>query len=409
MSSATTSLKGMFGRVGQLFRKPELQKHANTGRKVLMRPTVPPTTRWTTGQISVTPEDGQRRLTDMLCRQYDVSRAFVHRLLREGKVTVMRARPVEALPGTDVGIADPAMVKTWAPRENMRVIAGDLITMAEVILPPRTNIVLPKSNVLTEKTIEYMRSLVIHKDDRLIVINKPAGLAVHSGPGSATHIEGWLGALQYDAEIAPLLVHRLDKGTSGVLLLARTRDVAADLAARFRESHLDASVEKVYWALVRGMPDKRNMEGEIVTNIYRTAKTPNERMTSFADRRSDLLDEGKVAITRYRWMQLHLRRSPREKLSLIELQPLTGRTHQLRVHMAEQLKLPIFGDYRYFRNQLPNLKLHLHCYRITLKNWNDGKPLTIKASIPRHFIETMHDHPLKLNTVPKHALKRRAK
>lgn len=132
-------------------------------------------------------------------------------------------------------------------------------------------------------------------------------------------------------------------------------------------------------------------------------------MTSFADRRADLLDEGKPAITQYRWLQLHEKRKPvREKLSLMELIPMTGRTHQLRVHMAEQLQLPILGDYRYFRNQLPNLSLHLHCYRVTLRDWlGIGKHLTIKASIPRHFIDTMNEYPLKLNTVPEFARKKR--
>lgn len=129
-------------------------------------------------------------------------------------------------------------------------------------------------------------------------------------------------------------------------------------------------------------------------------------MTSFADRRSDLLDEGQVAITRYRWLQLHLQRKPRrEKFSLMELVPLTGRTHQLRVHLAEQLQLPVVGDYRYYPHQVPGLKMHLHCYRVTLKNWMDGEDLTVRAPIPAHFVQTMHSHPLKLDDVPKFAQK----
>jgi 23S rRNA-/tRNA-specific pseudouridylate synthase len=125
-------------------------------------------------------------------------------------------------------------------------------------------------------------------------------------------------------------------------------------------------------------------------------------MTSFADRRADLMDEGKPAITKYRWLQRHERREPREKFSLIELIPMTGRTHQLRVHLAEQLRLPIIGDYRYSSSQPAGLKLHLHCYRITLKGWlPGGAPLTVKASIPTHFVETMQSHPLVLNEIPK--------
>lgn len=131
-------------------------------------------------------------------------------------------------------------------------------------------------------------------------------------------------------------------------------------------------------------------------------------MTSFADRRSDLLDEGKVAITGYRWLQEHegRREGVRERVSLIELTPLTGRTHQLRVHLAEQLKLPILGDYRYYPNQPADLDLHLHCYRVTLHGWLvGGKDLTIKAPIPPHFVATMHTHPLKLHEPPKFARK----
>jgi 23S rRNA-/tRNA-specific pseudouridylate synthase len=434
MSSApsTTGLRNVLGRVGQFFQKPNKVPDAPIS-KVMVRPTVPPTTRWTTGQISVTKADSQRRLTDMLCRQYDVSRAFVYRLLREGKVTVMRAREMEVQEGEKAGIAEPSNIKHWAPRENMRVLAGDLITLTEIILPPRNLSVKPAGKELSEKVIEFMKSLVIYKDERIIVINKPSDLAVHSGPGITTHIEGWLEALQYEAEIPPLIVHRLDRGTSGALLLARTREVAAQLSERFRDSHLDKGIEKVYWAMVRGKPDRSHKSGEIVTNIYKAAKAPNERMTSFADRRAELLDEGKVAITRYRWLQVHEKRKPvREKLSLMELTPITGRKHQLRVHLAEQLKLPVLGDYRYFRNQLPSLKLHLHCYRITLRNWWNGnnkkgneegakdgegeksgkggesdkkRHLTIKASIPKHFIETMNEYPLKLNQIPKFALK----
>lgn len=122
------------------------------------------------------------------------------------------------------------------------------------------------------------------------------------------------------------------------------------------------------------------------------------------------MDEGKPAITNYRWLQLHERRPPgggqREKFSLLELTPLTGRTHQLRVHLAEQLGLPIVGDYRYFSHQPPHLDLHLHCYRVTLHNWlGPGKDLTIKAPIPPHFVATMHSHPIKIDEPPRFARK----
>lgn len=272
MSSAVGGLRGVLDRVGQAFHQPLnrigqifRQPPAPEVGKKLVYPVVPKTTRWTTGQISVSPLDGQRRLTDMICRQYDVSRTFVYRLLREGKVTVMRGRPVEVAVTEgemDSSSVPATMVKEWRPRENMRVQAGDLITFSEVILPPRKDLIQPTSQNLTQDAIDYMRSLQIYKDERIIIINKPAGLAVHAGPGIKEHIEGWLGALQYDLPIAPLIVHRLDKGTSGALILARTREIAAELAKKIRENQVDKSIEKIYWAIVKGKPDKKHMKGE---------------------------------------------------------------------------------------------------------------------------------------------------
>lgn len=150
----------------------------------------------------------------------------------------------------------------------------------------------------------------------------------------------------------------------------------------------------------------------IVTNIYKISdKENNEKMTSFADKRRDILDQGKVAITKYRWLHEHLQSEPkREKFSLLELIPVTGRTHQLRVHMAEQLKLPIVGDYRYYPMQVAGLKMHLHCRRITLWDWSgEGKHLTVIAGLPDHFSKTMESHPIKLHGRPKFAVKKKKK
>ena len=132
-------------------------------------------------------------------------------------------------------------------------------------------------------------------------------------------------------------------------------------------------------------------------------------MTSLPDRRCDILDEGRVAMTRFRQVALHIRKRrqgektgpKRERLALVELQPLTGRTHQLRVHLAEQLDSPILGDLKYGRGQVAPGPLHLHSRKVILKDYPEaGKDLVIKAPPPSHFVRTMLSHPLFLRERP---------
>lgn len=142
-------------------------------------------------------------------------------------------------------------------------------------------------------------------------------------------------------------------------------------------------------------------EGRIVTNIYRSAA---DRMTSIADKRSEVLDDGKVAITRFRTSGLYIRRQDlrRQKLSMVEFRPLTGRTHQIRVHAAEQLGTPIAGDLKYARSQITSGPLHLHSRRLVLQNYPvAGRRMTFQAPIPAHFIKTMEQFPLFLREKPR--------
>ena len=151
-------------------------------------------------------------------------------------------------------------------------------------------------------------------------------------------------------------------------------------------------------------------EGRVISNIYRVSDAHGtERMTSLPDRRADILDEGKVATTRFRQIALHIRkrrpsemsRPSREKFALVELQPLTGRTHQLRVHLAEQLDSPIVGDIKYGRGQVAPGPLHLHSRKVILKDYPEpGKRLVIEAPPPSHFVRTMLSHPLFLRKRP---------
>lgn len=215
-------------------------------------------------QIQVAPEDAQRQLCDIFCRNYDVSRPLMQRLIRLGKVQVSRARAIVATEPPPV--AAPATVKTWTPRENMRVRAGDLLTITELRLAPRQVLAVPRPQAaITQDIRQFMQSLILYQDDRIIILNKPAGIATHGGPKQRHHLEEWLAALKGSEpeDIVPLLTHRLDKGTSGVLILAKTRPAAAHLASLLRQNDVRyRRMQKVYWAIVRGVPTRDKMTGQ---------------------------------------------------------------------------------------------------------------------------------------------------
>src|SRR5690242_6032773 len=190
--------------------------------------------------------------------------------------------------------------------------------------------------------------MVIYRDASLLVLDKPHGLPVQGGPGIARHLDGMLDALQFEAEERPRLVHRLDRDTSGVLVLGRTAAAAAFLAKAFR----GRDVEKTYWAVVTPQPEIA--EGRIDLPLAKLAGPRGERMEAVEDP-----EEGARAITDFRTLDAAKRR-----VAWLELNPLTGRTHQLRVHCAEGLGSPIVGDGKYggaaaHLDGLPN-QLHLH-------------------------------------------------
>ena len=223
----------------------------------------------------------------------------------------------------------------------------------------------PEKQGLSAKDEAYIRSLVIYKDENIIVINKPSGLAVQGGTNTLRHVDGMLEGLRFEMEEAPKLVHRIDKDTSGVLVLARTRKSAEVLTKAFKERDL----HKTYLALVRGVPKAK--EGEI--------KAPLEK----AGEKMQVLSEGKKAVTQYRVLD-----ETGELFSLIEASPLTGRSHQIRAHL-EYIGCPIVGDDTYFgqtRKRFAELadKLFLHAYKIDLSGIYHKKQI-ITAPVPEHF------------------------
>ena len=242
-----------------------------------------------------------------------------------------------------------------------------LLEGQELRIPPLDNEkkIIETNNQLKQKDIEFMLSLVIYKDDNIIAINKPSGLAVQGGTNTFRHVDGLLDALKFESNEKPKLVHRIDKDTSGILVLARTRKIADVLTKAFREHAL----QKTYLALCLNSPKQKY--GEISAPLEKHG----EKM---------LVDEnGKKAITKYKVLD-----EVGNKFCLIEAQPLTGRTHQIRAHL-EHIGCPIVGDEKYFgenREKFDNLsnKLHLHAYKIEIPDIYK-KVLCIWAPLPDNF------------------------
>ena len=260
--------------------------------------------------------------------------------------------------------------------DGKRATAGDRLSPGQIIrvppLPPGTP--KPARPAVDAREAEALRRLVLHRDDDVIVIDKPAGLAVQGGAGTPHHLDGMLDALRFDAAERPRLVHRLDRDTSGVLVLARSAAAAAHLAEAFR----DKANEKVYWAIVVGVPSPR--AGRIDKALAKQRGHGGERVA--AD------DEaGQRAVTDYRTLDAAARRA-----AWLELKPVTGRTHQLRVHCVA-LGTPILGDGKYggaasflAGAELP-AQMHLHARSLRLPHPRGGV-LAISAPLPAHMRET---------------------
>jgi 23S rRNA pseudouridine955/2504/2580 synthase len=230
---------------------------------------------------------------------------------------------------------------------------------------------------ISDRDAAEIQKLVVHRDDWVIALNKPPGLAVQGGSGTERHIDGMLDALRFGFEDRPRLVHRLDKDTSGLLLIARTGQAARRLSESFR----DRETEKLYWAVVVGVPPK--VEGAINLPL---AKRPGarDRETMQVDH-----DNGQKALTHFRVLDRAGNRA-----AFVALWPRTGRTHQLRVHCAE-IGCPILGDRKYGGEEalLSTIadarRLHLHARRLVLPHPSGEGELKVEAKLPPHFRRTV--------------------
>ncbi len=220
--------------------------------------------------------------------------------------------------------------------------------------------------------VSALRERVLYRDEHLLVIDKSAGLAVQGGTGTHRHLDGMLDALAFDGA-RPRLVHRLDRDTSGVLVLARTASAAAALTAAFRSRR----IRKVYWAIVVGVPEAA--AGRITVPLDKRRVGGGEKVVA---------DEGgRSAVTLFT-----VRERAGGAAAWLELEPLTGRTHQLRAHCVA-LGTPILGDGKYggaaafLGGDRSRRRLHLHARSLTLPH-PAGGPLIVEAALPDALLDT---------------------
>lgn len=284
-----------------------------------------------------------------------------------------------------------ATISRWARTGQIRVdgkraAPEDRLAAGQVLrVPPGGNLpsgTSPRARKpLSEEQLDAAHNMVLHRDRAAIVLNKPPGLATQGGSGTHEHVDGLLDAFVGDGlgdggkTPRPRLVHRLDKDTSGALLVAATPGSAAFFSKRFSTR----SAQKIYWALVVGMPSPD--EGLIDLPLAKQPGTGGEKMMV------DHSEHGQPSKSRYRVIDRAGNRA-----AWVELQPLTGRTHQLRVHMAA-IGHPIVGDGKYggaeaFLSGSISRKLHLHARRIVIDH-PDGAPLDVTAPLPEHFAASL--------------------
>ena len=315
--------------------------------------------------ITVAEGDGDQRLDRWFKRQFPhVPQGRVEKMCRKGEIRVDGGR-VKASTRVEVG-------------QEVRI--PPLPEPGERPAAPRPRV--------TDKDAQMIRDCVIYRDDHIIALNKPPGLPVQGGSKLTRHVDGLADALRFGMDEAPRLVHRLDKDTSGVLILARTRAMAAAMtqAIRHRETR------KIYWAVVAGVPQPR-----MGTIRYGLVKAPGhgrggegEKMIAVHPRDIDSTEGAKRATTDYAVLDALASRA-----SWCALVPITGRTHQLRAHMAE-LGHPIVGDGKYGGSGQENLgdgwgaqlggeisrKLHLHARSLSFDHPVTGKRLILTAPLP---------------------------
>jgi 23S rRNA pseudouridine955/2504/2580 synthase len=304
-----------------------------------------------------TDEDGSR-LDRWLMQQAGVSFVQVQKWIRTGQVRVdgKRTKPDTRL-AAGQAVRLPPLKRTALPEDAAPAPA------------PR-----PAPRVLSAAQRQVILDAILYRDDHLLILNKPYGLAVQGGSGTTQHLDAWLKAWGAAEGGHPRLTHRLDRDTSGVLAVALTREAAASMTAAFRKGE----AQKTYWAVVVGVPP--HPDGVIDLPLIKADSGGQEMMMVSAD--------GKPAVTRYQ-----VRESLAKKAAWLELCPEQGRTHQLRVHCAAS-GFPIQGDRKYGRREAflsgteLSQKLHLHARQLVIAHPVTGQKKCFIAPLPSHMRTT---------------------
>lgn len=321
--------------------------------------------------IAVAPGDTDQRLDRWLRRMFPhLTQGRIEKMCRKGELRV------------DGGRVKPATRLT----EGQQVRIPPLPTGNEVYETTNTRI--------SDADTKLIQSCVIYRDDHVIALNKPPGLPVQGGSKQTRHVDGLSEALRFGFDEKPRLVHRLDKDTSGILLLARTRIAAKGLTAAFRHRN----TRKIYWAAVAGVPNPRmgTIKYGLVKAPGHGAKGEGEKMHCLHPRDVDDTPGAKHATTDYAVIEAAATRT-----AWLALIPVTGRTHQLRAHMAE-IGHPIIGDGKYGGSGQENMgdgwgaqlggdisrKLHLHARSLKIEHPVTRAVLHLTAPLPKHMAHT---------------------
>jgi 23S rRNA pseudouridine955/2504/2580 synthase len=287
----------------------------------------------------------------------DVTHGYLQKLLRSGQVRVDSKR-VEA---------------------SQRLEVGAVIRVPKVArMPAKTKPSIKPPPGLSKADRDIIERMILHEDDDILVLNKPFGIAVQGGTGTTRHIDGLLAGMVDRFGDRPRLVHRLDRDTTGILLVAKTRDAAAKLGRIFQTR----SAAKTYWALVKGVP--KPPQGKIEAALVKAAGPDGDRV------RKALPGEQEVAMhatTHYSVID-----RVGYKASWVSLKPVTGRQHQLRAHMA-LIGCPIVGDNKYegcdvLVDSGIDMQLHLHARRLILPHPSGKGRIDITATMGPHMLKT---------------------